>query len=70
VGLLLGYLFAAVIIATWTAWLADRRGRHFWVYFTFTVVFPISAVASVPYLLLARGASDERPDANVGPPST
>jgi biotin transporter BioY len=57
-GYLLGYLFVAAFIGAWTAWLADRHGRHFWTYFAFTVLFPVSAVVSVPYLLLTRPAEE------------
>jgi 4-amino-4-deoxy-L-arabinose transferase-like glycosyltransferase len=38
VDVLLGCVLAAVIVATWAAWLADRHGRSFWVWFVFTAV--------------------------------
>ena len=50
--MLLGYLLLAVIVATCAAWLADRHGRSFWVWFVFTAVFPFTVVITVPYLLL------------------
>jgi hypothetical protein len=67
VSLLVAYLFVAVVIATWTAWLADRRGRHFWVYFAFTVIFPVTAAVSVPYLLLARRPMNDEGPREAGP---
>jgi hypothetical protein len=45
-------VFVYIAIATWTAWLADRRGRSFWVYFIFCLVVPGVVLIVVPYLLV------------------
>lgn len=52
-----GFFLAAFLdlaLATWAAWLADRRGRSFWVYLIFCFVLPGTALIVIPYLLLFR----------------
>jgi hypothetical protein len=46
------YLLGAAVLASAAAWVAERRGRHFWVYFVFTAIVPGSAFISIPYLLI------------------
>jgi hypothetical protein len=46
------FLLVYVALATWVAWLADRRGRSFWTYFVFCLIFPIAIVPATLYLLV------------------
>lgn len=45
-------LFLNLAVATWVAWLADRRGRNFWVYLIFCFVLPGTAFVVAVYLLI------------------
>lgn len=49
---LAGLVFVDLALATWAAWLADRRGRNFWVYLVFCFVLPGTVLVVIPYLLL------------------
>jgi ABC-type glycerol-3-phosphate transport system permease component len=44
-------------LAVLTARFAERRGRHFWVYCIFLLLFP-PAMLAVPYLLVLRPVDD------------
>lgn len=58
--ILFGYLFVGVVFGVVAGRVAEWRGRDFWVYFVFTIVFPFTALISVPYLVLfARRAPDD-----------
>lgn len=50
----LGYIvFGLLIAATPAAWLADRKGRNFWVVLIFGLV-TATGVLLIPYFLLVR----------------
>jgi hypothetical protein len=46
------YLVLAMTFAVTAGWVAERRGRNFWVYFVVCMLVPIAAVISIPYLVV------------------
>jgi hypothetical protein len=46
------YVVMAMTLAVTAGWVAERRGRNFWVYFVVCAVLPIAALVSIPYLVV------------------